>query len=214
MYKRSKGETCLSPYLYHMRTRAEAQTAPVVAEVAKDKRKGNSQRKVHDINVGSGDSLKGKDGEGGSLKTDYREDLKVVGPSGGLSGQRKPPLGKSPMSPHGAFNQTSSMRHGPIISSYGDPRSDQSTQELDELPRDRKDGYSRNLSRQDTISEIFEKPRKRKKQENNRLPKVIDASADAVKDLLMLHCMRAMKTEDAEDFLYGKDQGQFPRATS
>lgn len=214
MYKRSKGEACLSPYLYHMRTRAEAQAAPVVTEVAKEKRKGNSQRKIHDINVVDRDSLIGKDGEGGNLKTNYTEELKALGPSVGFSRQRKPTLGKPPMSPLGAFNQTSSMRHGPLSPSFGVPRSGEWTQGSDELPRDRKDGYSRTLSRQDTISKKSEKPRKRKKQENNRLPKVTDASADAVKDLLMLHCMRTMKTEDAEDFLYGKDQGEFPRAAS
>ena len=212
MYKRSLGEACLSPYLYHMRTREEAQAAAPTAEVSKEKRKGPIQGKTYDGAIANEDSLTGKESEGSTLKTDYREEMEAPV---GVGGQRMRALGNPldkhrPMNPLKSISLIPSIGDGPLSASYGDSRIAESTLAMDGLPRDRKDDDPRAISRQDTCPKKTKKLRRRKKQEIIDLPPVTDASADAVKDLLMLHCMRTMKTQDAVDFLYGKDQGEFP----
>ena len=208
MYKRSQG---LSPYLDHMRTRAEAQTAAAAAEFAKGKRNNFIQERLQDSSIANGNIQIGKDGEGEILAANSREEFKASAPSGGFSGQRngKPSDKHSPVIPLISINQKSSIKRGPLSATHGEFRSAEPTPATDELPRDCKDQLPRTLSRQDTSLKKPKKGKKKKKQENDELLKVTDASADAVKDLLMLHCMRTMKAQDAVDFLYGKDQGKF-----
>ena len=212
MHKRSLGEACFSPYLYHMHTRPKAQPPAATTEVSKEKRKGPIQGKTYDGGIANEDSLTGKESQGSILKTDYREEMEAPV---GVGGQRMRALGNpldkhSPMNPLSSISVRPSIENGPLSASYGDSRIAESTLAMDGLPRDRKDDDPKAISRQDTNSKKSKRPRRSKKQEVVHLPPVTDGSADAVKDLLMLHCMRTMKTQDAVDFLYGKDQGEFP----
>ena len=212
MHKRSLGKACLSPYLYHMRTRPKAQTAAATKEVSKEKKKGPIQGKTYDRGIANEDSLIGKERQGSTLKTDYREEMEAPV---GVGGQRMRALGNpldkhSPMNPLSPISLRPSIENGPLSVSYGDSRSAGSTLAMDERPRDRKDDDPRAISRQDTCLKKSKRLRRGRRQETEKLPPVTDGSADAVKDLLMLHCMRTMKTQDAVDFLYGKDQGEFP----
>ena len=216
MHKRSLGEACLSPYLYHMRTRKEAQAATTTTKVSKEKGKGPIQGKAYDSSIANGDSLTVKESEGGTLKTDYREEMEAPV---GVGGQRMRALGKpldkhSPMSPLSSISPIPSIKNGPMSASHGDSRSAESTMAMDKFSRDRKDDDPRALSRQDTHLKKPRRVTKKKKPKIVDLPPVTDESADAVKDLLMLYCMRTMKTQDAVDFLYGKDQGEFPVPTN
>ena len=212
MHKRSLGEACLSPYLYHVRTRKEAQAAAPTTGVSKEKRKGPIQGKAYDSSIANGHSVTVKESEGSTLKTDYKEEMEAPV---GVGGQRMRALGKpldknSPMSPLTSVSVIPSLKNEPLSASFGDTRSFESTLAMDELRRGRKDDDPRALSRQDTYLKRSKRLTKKKKQKIVDLPPVTDASADAVKDLLMLYCMRTMKTQDAVDFLYGKDQGEFP----
>ena len=217
MHKRSLGEACLSPYLYHMRTRAEAQAAALTAEVSKEKRKkGPIQGKAYDGGLANEDSLTGKESQGSTLKTDYREEMEAPV---GVGGQKMRALGDlldkhSPMNPLSSISLRPSIENGSLSASYGDSRSAESTLAMDELPLDRKDDVPKAISRQDTHRKKIKKRKHKKKQETDKFLQVTDESADAVKDLLILHCMRTMRTQDAVDFLYGKDQGEFPLPTN
>ena len=208
MHKRSLGEACLSPYSYHMRTRADAQTA----EVSKEEKKGLIQGKTYDGSIANEDSLTGKENQGSTLKADYRKEMEAPV---GVGGQRMRALGNlldkhSPMNPLSSISLRPSIEDGPPSASYGNSRSAQATLAMNARPRDRRDDDPRPISRQDTNPKKCRRLRRRQKQETDELPQVTDDSADAVKDFLMLHCMRTMKTQDAVDFLYGKDQGEFP----
>ena len=211
MHKRSLGEACLSPYLYHMRTRSEEQPAATTPGVSKEKRGGRIRGKTYD-SIANGDSFTVQESGGSTLKADYKEEMEAPV---GVGGQRMRALGKpwdkhSPMSP---LNSIGLIKNGPLNASHGDSRSAESPLAMDELPGGRKDDDPRALSRQDTYPKKSRKTTRstrRKKPKTVDLPPVTDESADAVKDLLMLHCMRTMKTQDAVDFLYGKDQGESP----
>ena len=220
MKKRSKGDAYLSPYLHHMRTRADAQAAANAAEVAEDKRKGTTQGRKYNNRSTNGSNLIEKGGEGGNFNTNDREELKASGPSADFSGQRKHNHGKSldkpsPMTSISSISQMSFVKHGPPSPTYGGSKSAELALGLGELPRDRKDKSPKTLNRQDTNPWKTERPKKKKKRtklEKDKYARVTDASADAIKGFLMLHCMRTMKTEDAVEFLYGKNQGDFPLA--
>ena len=191
LHKRSKADDCLSPYMYHMHTRLEAQAN----QVASEKRKQSAPER----HSSSGKIRRGriaKDSEGGNYKTTNDDELRdpvVPGPSVNFEAQRRGSLAK-----HTSVN--------PLPSSS---KSVDSTLGLIH-PRARKDEDPGSLNRQDLSQKRTAKPMKEKSHGRSKLPEVTVASADAVKDFLMLHCMRTMKTEDAVDFLYGKGQGESP----
>ena len=212
MHKRSLGEACLSPYLYHMRTRENVQPAAPRAEVPKEKEEGIIQGKTYNVGIANEGSLTGKENQGSTLKTDYREKMEA---SGGVGGQRMRTLGNlldkhSPMNPLSSISPRPSIEHGPLSPSRGDFRGAQSTLAMNKLSREKKDDDPKPTRRQDTNPKKGRRLKRKKKQDADELPQVTKDSADAVKDLLMLHCMRTMTTQDAVDFLYGKEQGEFP----
>ena len=201
MYKRSDGDAYLSPYLYHMHTRPKVQAdevpAQVPAQVTNEKRKHPAPEKYY-ISAKTRHGHLAKDSDGGKSKTTDGEELRnpmVPGPSVNFDAQR------------GEF----SAKHTPVnpLPSRSS-KSAELTLGLEEFPRDRKDGDPRSFIRQDSSLKKSEKPTKKKKQGKRKVSEVTVASADAVKEFLMLHCMRTMKTEDAVDFLYGKGQGESP----
>ena len=75
---------------------------------------------------------------------------------------------------------------------------------LGECPNDSIDKNLKIVNGQVTELKKSTAPEKRMKKEKGQ---VIDASANAVEEFLMLHCMRTLSTKEAEDFLYGKTQG-------
>ena len=190
MYKRSK-DAYLSPYMYHIHTRPKAQAE----QVASEKEKDPAAERYHS----SGKMRRGriaKDGDGGNYKTIYTEELRdpvVPGPSVNFDAQR------------GEF----SAKHTSVGPLPSWTKSVDSTLGPD-LPRDRKDEDPGSVNRQDSSVKRIAKPTKKKNHGRSKVLEPTIASADAVKDFLMLHCMRTMKTEDAVDFLYGKGQGESP----
>ena len=152
MHKRSLGEACLSPYLYHMHTRNNAQPVAPTAEVPKEKKEGLIQRKTYNVGIANEGSLTGKENQGSTVKTDYREKMEAPG---GVGGQRMRALGNlldkhSPMNPLNPISPKPSIENGPLSPFRGDFRGAQSTLAMNERPRNRKDDNPKPISRQDT----------------------------------------------------------------
>lgn len=207
---RRTNDACASPYLYHMHTRAEAEKK--AAKDAADKTKESTQGKKLNSNVASWDGVIGKSGEGADFKTTFGGESKASIPSVASSGQRKHISGET-LDKNGLIrrpslmSQMASAKHGGPTLPYGGVKGAEFAQGLGERPKDSMDEDPKMLDRQDGTRT---KPEKR----NTRKPdaskvRVTDASAEAVKEFLMLHCMRTMSTKDAEDFLYGNTQGEF-----
>ncbi len=214
MNKRTK-ETCLSPYLYHIHSRPKAtNTAKEAANnIAKDKMKELTQGKRLNSNLASLDGAIRKDGEGGSTKAIQWGNWKGSAPSVASSGQRKHVGGEtsnkdSLIRRPSLTPQMQSMSHEKPGLSYSKSESAESAVRsplgLGECPNDSIDKDLNTVNGQVTESKKSTAPEKRKRKQKG---KVTDASANAVEEFLMLHCMRTLSTKEAEDFLYGKTQG-------
>ena len=193
MYTRSEGDACHSPYMYHMHTRSKAQADQ--DQVASGKKKDPIPKRYHKSSKIRHERMTNNN-DGGNYKTTYAEELKdpvVPGPSRNFDAQR------------GEFSAKYTSVN--TLSSWS--KSAESTLGLD-LPRDCKDEDPGSVNCQDSSVKRTAKPTKKKNHGRSKVLEVTTASADAVKDFLMLHCMRTMKTEDAVNFLYGKGQGESP----
>lgn len=214
MKKRTK-DACLSPYLYHIYTRPKATDAVKDAtnNVVKEKGREPIQGKKLNNNVAILGGAVRKDGEGGNIKTAYVGDLKAPAHSLASSGQRKHFSGEasdknSLIRSPSLTTQMLSMNHE-RPSMYSKSESAELAvrlREFAESPSDSIDKDAKILNVQDKdLKKTTETVKKKKKEKS----KVTDASANAIKDFLMLHCMRTLSTKDAEDFLYGRTQGMF-----
>ena len=217
MNKRTK-ETRLSPYLYHINSRPKAtNTAKDAANnITKGKMKELTQGKTLNSNVASLDGAIRKDGEGGNTKGIHWGDSKGSAPS---SGQRKHVSGET-------SNKDSLIRRPSLtpqiqsmsLDKHSLPysKSDiaesavQSLVGLGGSPNDSTDKDPKIVNGQVTQLKKTTAPEMKKKKEKG---KVTDASANAVEEFLMLHCMRTLSTKEADDFLYGKTQGMLTFST-
>ena len=201
MKKRTK-DTCLSPYLYHIYTRPKAISAVKDAtnNVVREKGREPTQGKKMNNNVPILGGAVRKDGEGGNIKTAYGQRSHFNGEA-----SDKNSLVRSPS----LTTQMLSMNHErPNVYSKTESAelAVRSPREFVESPSDSIDKDAKILNVQDKdLKKTTETVKKKKKEKS----KVTDASANAVKDFLMLHCMRTLSTKDAEDFLYGRTQGMF-----
>ena len=111
----------------------------------------------------------------------------------------------------GSINKTHSMADSKALVNHGKPSRSYSKSESNDSavrsPLRPNEGIGKDLTipngQVTGMKRITEVEKRKKKQKG----KVTEASANAVKEFLMLHCMRTLNTKDAEDFLYGKTQG-------
>ena len=217
MNKRTK-ETCLSPYLYHKHSRPKAiNTANDAANnIAKGKIRELTQGKILNSNAASLDGAIRKDGEGGTTKGIRWGDSKGSAPS---SGQRKNVSGEtsnkdSLIRRPSLTPQTQSMSLDKHSLPYS--KSDIAESAVRSLvgpegdPNDSTDKDPKIVNGQITQLKKTAAPEMKKKKEKS---KVTDASANAIEEFLMLHCMRTLSPKEAVDFLYGKTQGMLTFST-
>ena len=126
------------------------------------------------------------------------------GNSTGLDGTMRRDGGSSVNKTQSMADSKARVNHGTPILSYGKSETTDSAVQSPLRPNENIDKDSMIPNGQVTgMKTTTELEKKKKKQKC----KVTEASANAVKEFLMLHCMRTLNTKDAGDFLYGKIQG-------
>ena len=196
--KKQTLHSCLSPYKYHMSTRAEAEKA---LKDAPEKSRESTQGKKSDGNLANFVDVAGKSRDGEGFKSTYGGELKTLMPSVASSSQRKGTIGEvldKSLSAH--QRRLSQKPESPTLPYYGN-RNAELTHAMGERLRDSMD--------EDPKAKTKERNTKKLKDKDASNSRVTEASAEAIRNFLMLHCMRTMSTKDAEDFLYHKDQGAF-----
>ena len=185
---------CLSPYKYHMHTRAEAENA---AKNTQEYMKESTQGTKLKDNPASWEAIVGKSGDGGDFKSPSGGELKTSMASVASSSQKKSmnveTLDKSR---HPSHQRRLSYYPGSPTLPYGGIKNTDLAHGMGERLRDSLD---------ENPEPKFEERNTKKSRDTDA--RVAEESAEAIRKFLMLHCMRTMSTKDAEDFLYEKDQG-------
>ena len=190
---------CLSPYKYHMHTRVETEKGAKDAQ--ENMRESTQGTKLND-SPASREAVVGKSGDGGDFKSTYGGELKTPMPSVASSSQKKSTNVETlDKSRHMLHQRRSSHYPGSPTLPYGGIKNTDLAHGMGERLRDSLDENPEPKSE--------ERSTKKSRDTDANKSRVAEESAEAIRNFLMLHCMRTMSTKDAEDFLYEKDQGGF-----